>query len=143
MLTQATFPVGLPKAPRIPVCKRSAPAQERILLLQQARGRRAQKNELQNETASNERNRFAPDNVVRMQAHTQVEIIFADELSQVLVHDDACCFQSFAGNLFEFHSWVRKAGKLMVSLLVRFTRHDTRWTHRGKSSTAASFEEMR
>src|SRR6185312_11466483 len=65
-----------------------------------------------------------------MQAHTQVEIIFADELSQVLVHDDACCFQSFAGNLFEFHSWVRKDGKLMVSLLVRFTRHDTRWTHR-------------
>ena len=33
MSTRATVPTGLPKAPRIPVCKRSAPAQLNILLI--------------------------------------------------------------------------------------------------------------
>lgn len=33
MLTRATEPLGLPQAPRIPVCSLSAPAQDNILLM--------------------------------------------------------------------------------------------------------------
>ena len=33
MLTRATVPCGLPKAPLIPVCRRSAPAHDNILLI--------------------------------------------------------------------------------------------------------------
>lgn len=33
MLTRATVPLGLPKAPRIPVWRRSAPAHDNILLI--------------------------------------------------------------------------------------------------------------
>ena len=33
MLTRATVPLGLPQAPRIPVCSLSAPAQDNILLI--------------------------------------------------------------------------------------------------------------
>jgi len=33
MLTRATVPLGLPQAPRMPVCRRSAPAQDNILLI--------------------------------------------------------------------------------------------------------------
>jgi len=33
MATRAQVPSGLPKAPRIPCCSRSAPAQESILLM--------------------------------------------------------------------------------------------------------------
>src|ERR1700749_300601 len=33
MLTRATLPFGFPKAPRIPVCSLSAPAQDNILLM--------------------------------------------------------------------------------------------------------------
>lgn len=33
MLTRATVPFGLPKAPRMPVCSLSAPAHDNILLM--------------------------------------------------------------------------------------------------------------
>ena len=33
MFTRATVPLGLPHAPRMPVCSLSAPAQDNILLM--------------------------------------------------------------------------------------------------------------